>query len=248
MRDKDVNRSKVPKQRKKQSSSRSNYLHRAFIFALLVVAAWFIFSISVLYYHKQSMYTILFQLSCCSERSLINVLIPTFTGGKYMQKLLEERWGPKRHSDSNDEKDADPIEELPTDPGLLVLALHKKLQRECGHRGVGRDRRHTDNRKGPSVEATHLHRQLAKAYAQAAAEKFRFPPPDPTPRGKVILAASPPPPPRTRFRARPASGMRILTRAGLRRWQAVWRALEFSCFSQVPRARPPRRRRRRRTA
>jgi hypothetical protein len=155
--------------------------------------------------------------------------------------LLEERWGPKRLSGLSDDKEADATEKLPTDPGQLILALHKRLQRVCGHRGVGRDRRHTDNRKGPSVEATHLHRQLAKAYAQAAAEHYRFTPPAPMPGGKVGVRCP---------HLRPAGGVRILTRPGRLPWQAVWRALEYSCFSQVPRRAaprdPPRRRRRRR--
>ncbi len=128
-----------------------------------------------------------------------------------MQQLLEERWGSKRISGSNDDTDADPMQSLPTDPGLLVLALHKKLQRVCGHRGVGRDRRHTDNRKGPSIEATQLHRQLTKAYEQATAENFHFPPPVPPPDGKV--GASPAVPPCTNLRARPACGMRNLMRS-----------------------------------
>ena len=48
-----------------------------------------------------------------------------------------------------------------------VRALHWKMQQVCGHRGVGRDSTHADNRKGPLIEASFLLRQLEAAYETA---------------------------------------------------------------------------------
>ena len=103
-----------------------------------------------------------------------------------MQRVLEERWKPKEnpHLSLMSSKDLPP-----SDPNMLILALHKKLQRVCGHRGVGRDKRHTDNRKGPTIEATFLHRQLANAYELASKDGYRFPPPPKTRHGKVKTKA-----------------------------------------------------------
>ena len=135
-----------------------------------------------------------------------------------MQRILEERWGPKRVSPS---KANQPDISEHKESNALILAIHKKLQHVCGHRGVGRDRHHTDNRKGPTIEATFLHRQLADAYARASADGYRFPPPPPTRDGKVkgLIRDSQEPWRLTCTVHAPA--------------QAVWRDLEFSCFSQV---------------
>jgi hypothetical protein len=97
--------------------------------------------------------------------------------------MLEERWKPAPIYEPSEPPAS-------TDPSMIILSLHKKLQRVCGHRGVGRDSHHTDNRKGPTTEATFLHRQLADAYEKASKSKYNFPPPPHTSHGKVKISKS----------------------------------------------------------
>ena len=97
-----------------------------------------------------------------------------------MQSVLDVRWGGKHGELSSSNNQA-----LNVAYWDSIRGIHRKLQRKCGHRGVGRDRYHTDNRKGPSPDATYLFRQLEKTYADAANAGFHFPPPDATIDSKV---------------------------------------------------------------
>ncbi len=102
-----------------------------------------------------------------------------------MQKILDERWGGKHTDSSNWRIGSGGSEKSGIHHWKSIRDIHHRLQVVCGHRGVGRDSSHIDNRKGPSVEATFLFRQLEKAYTDAAAAGFRFPPPEATRDGKV---------------------------------------------------------------
>eukprot|EP00292_Cryptomonas_paramecium_P010011 CAMPEP_0113692096 /NCGR_PEP_ID=MMETSP0038_2-20120614/18874_1 /TAXON_ID=2898 /ORGANISM="Cryptomonas paramecium" /LENGTH=272 /DNA_ID=CAMNT_0000613929 /DNA_START=173 /DNA_END=988 /DNA_ORIENTATION=+ /assembly_acc=CAM_ASM_000170 len=106
---------------------------------------------------------------------------------RYMQRILNEKWG---------NVEVDEVDE--SDPEAAIRFLHHRLQRECGHRGVGRDSRHIDNQKGPPQTAVALYKKLLKVYDNARADHHSFRPPVSTESGK-----------------------------------AVWRDLEFSCFSQI---------------